>query len=227
MTESKTTLPTTAPRWRPPGSAVLVAGAVLLASLAAAAGWLVRGEPPLAAPPASTVAQLAPPASGQPAADDEVAPPPRETPAAATGRGAQSRPQGKPAPVRQASRAAATQGSGTRAAAVCGNCGVVDGVTEVRRKGEANGVGAVAGGVIGGLLGNQVGGGNGKKAMTVVGVVGGGLAGHEIEKRARGDIVYDVRVRMDDGTSRTVTVKDKPASGARVRVEGQSLRVVS
>ena len=78
--------------------------------------------------------------------------------------------------------------------------------------------------MIGGLLGNQVGGGNGRKAMTVVGAVGGGLAGHEIEKHARGETVYQVRVRMDNGTTRTVTVKNPPATGARVIVEGQSLR---
>jgi outer membrane lipoprotein SlyB len=212
VTESKMTTP-----------AVLVAGGVLLASLGAAAGWLMRSEPPIATPPAATVAQLAPSASAKPAADDEVAPPPAPT----TAREPEAKPQNKPGPVKRAARATTTHSSGTHAAAVCESCGVVASVTEVHRKGEANGVGAVAGGVIGGLLGNQVGGGNGKKAMTVVGVVGGGLAGHEIEKRARGDVVYQVHVRMDNGTTRTVTVKDKPANGSRVVVEGQSLRVVS
>jgi outer membrane lipoprotein SlyB len=204
--------------------AVLVAGAVLLASLGAAAGWLMHSEPAITTPPAATVAQLAPPTSAKLAADDEVAPPPAPTTAAEP----VAKPQGKKAaPVRHPARATTTHSSGTHAAAVCQSCGVVASVTEVHRKGEANGVGAVAGGVIGGLLGNQMGGGNGKKAMTVVGAVGGGLAGHEIEKRARGDVVYQVHVRMDNGTMRTVTMKDKPADGARVVVEGQSLRVVS
>jgi len=213
VTESKMTTP-----------AVLVAGGVLLASLGAAAGWLVRSEPPIATPSqVAAVAQLAPPTSTPPAVDDEVAPPPAPT----TPREPEAKPQSKPAPLKRAPRATATHGSGTRAAAVCENCGVVASITEVHRKGEANGVGAVAGGVIGGLLGNQMGGGNGKKAMTVVGVVGGGLAGHEIEKRARGDVVYQVHVRMDNGSMRTVTMKTAPANGARVVVDGQSLRVVS
>jgi outer membrane lipoprotein SlyB len=213
VTESKTMTP-----------AVLIAGAVLLASLSAAAGWLISSQTPIATPPAATVAQLAPPAAAKPVADDEVAPPS----APPTAHDAEPKPQSKkPVPVRRPARAATTHSSGTRAAAVCESCGVVASITEVHRKGEANGVGAVAGGVIGGLLGNQIGGGNGKKAMTVVGAVGGGLAGHEIEKRARGDVVYQVHVRMDNGTLRTVTVKEKPADGARVVVEGQSLRVVS
>lgn len=227
MTEP-TTIPTATPAWRH-STAVLVASAVGLASLAAAAGWLIHGDAP-ATPPTSqqAAASLAPPSTARPAGDDEVAPPARETPPAPAAREAEAKPQPKSAPARSAARPATTgRGSGTQAAAVCQSCGVVDGVTEVQRKGEANGVGAVAGGVLGGVIGNQMGGGNGKKAMTVLGVVGGGMAGHEIEKRARGDVVYQVRVRMDNGSSRTVTVKNPPANGARVEVEGQSLRVVS
>jgi outer membrane lipoprotein SlyB len=59
----------------------------------------------------------------------------------------------------------------------------------------------------------------------VLGAVGGGLAGHEIEKQVKAETVYEVRVHMDNGSSRTVTVKDAPAVGAHVVVEGDSLRV--
>ncbi len=102
--------------------------------------------------------------------------------------------------------------------AECRNCGVVEKVVAVKHKGEGTGVGAVAGGVVGGLLGHQVGGGNGKKAMTVVGAVGGGLAGHEIEKHARATTTYRVRVRMDDGTIRTITQASAPAVGSRIQL---------
>ena len=113
------------------------------------------------------------------------------------------------------------------AANVCATCGVVEAVTQVTKKGEGTGLGAVAGGVVGGLLGNQVGKGDGRKAMTVVGAVGGGLAGHEIEKRARSETVYSVKVRMDDGSLRTTTQRQAPAVGQRVTLDGQTLRAVS
>jgi len=97
-------------------------------------------------------------------------------------------------------------------------------VREVEVKGEGTGLGAIGGAVVGGALGNQVGKGNGRKAMTVLGAVGGGLAGHEIEKRARSEKHYEVRVRMDDGSVRTLTQKTAPTPGARVTVDGNTLR---
>ena len=112
-----------------------------------------------------------------------------------------------------------------KAAATCNQCGVVESVQAIQQKGAGTGVGAVAGGVLGGVLGHQMGGGSGKTAMTVLGAVGGGVAGNEVEKRARAETVYQVRVRMDDGTTRTMSLGNAPvAKGDRVTVEGQSLR---
>jgi outer membrane lipoprotein SlyB len=105
------------------------------------------------------------------------------------------------------------------AAPACATCGVVEQVTPFEQKGEGTGVGAVAGGVIGGVLGSQVGGGSGQKAMTVIGAVGGGMAGHEMEKRQRATTLYRVRVRMDDGTVRTVTQGAVVGVGQRVTVD--------
>jgi outer membrane lipoprotein SlyB len=135
----------------------------------------------------------------------------------------------KPA-AKPAAKGAGTQSSGsvtplhTQTAAVCATCGVVEGVREVEVKGQGTGLGAIGGAVVGGALGNQAGKGNGRKAMTVLGAVGGGLAGHEIEKRARSEKHYEVRVRMEDGSLRTLTQKTAPAPGARVTVEGNTLR---
>ncbi|WP_280153652.1 glycine zipper 2TM domain-containing protein [Piscinibacter sp. XHJ-5] len=112
----------------------------------------------------------------------------------------------------------------TQAAAVCATCGVVEGVREVEVKGQGTGLGAIGGAVVGGAVGNQVGKGGGRKAMTVLGAIGGGLAGHEIEKRARSEKVYEVKVRMDDGSVRTLTQKTAPTPGSRVTVEGNTLR---
>ena len=110
------------------------------------------------------------------------------------------------------------------AAPACAQCGVVESVQAVKVKGEASGVGAVAGGVLGGVVGNQFGGGNGRTAMTVLGAVGGGVAGHEIEKNVKAKTVYSVRVRMEDGSLRTLQQSQAPAVGARVKVDGSSLR---
>jgi outer membrane lipoprotein SlyB len=125
----------------------------------------------------------------------------------------------------QAPREATLAQAAPRAAAVpaCAACGVVESVRAVTRKGEAHGVGAVAGAAIGGIVGHQIGGGDGKKAMTVIGAVGGGLAGHEIEKRQRATTVHEIAVRMEDGTLRRVTQAKSLAVGQRVRVDGDRL----
>jgi outer membrane lipoprotein SlyB len=135
-------------------------------------------------------------------------------------------PQSAPKPANQGSAAPARQATTKTAttAAVCSTCGVVQSVTPVKQKGEATGVGAVGGAVVGGLIGNQMGGGSGKKAMTVIGAVGGGAAGHEIEKRARGTTVYRVSVRMNDGSVRTVTQNTPPVVGQKVTVSGGQVR---
>ena len=113
----------------------------------------------------------------------------------------------------------------TTRAAICNSCGTVQAVQEVKEKGEGSGIGAIGGAVVGGLLGNQVGGGNGKKVMTVVGAVGGGLAGHEAEKHVRATTAYDVQVRMEDGSVRTFRRTEPLNPGTRVTVDGNNLRV--
>ena len=92
-------------------------------------------------------------------------------------------------------------------------------VRELSNKGEGTGLGAIAGGVLGGLLGSQIGGGHGKTAMAVVGAAGGAFAGHEVEKRVRGETQYEVTVRFDDGRTHTYTEAQAPQlrSGDRVR----------
>ena len=116
----------------------------------------------------------------------------------------------------------------------CADCGTVEAVTPVQRQGDVNGVavgdttiglGTVAGGVVGGLLGNQVGGGSGKTAMTVLGVAGGAFAGNQIEKNMKKVTVYQVRVRMNDGSTRNVEVSSSIPVGSRVIVEGKNLRM--
>ncbi|MGY0196488.1 glycine zipper 2TM domain-containing protein [Leptothrix sp. BB-4] len=110
------------------------------------------------------------------------------------------------------------------AAPACADCGVVESVTAVKRKGEGSGVGAVAGTVVGGAVGNQFGKGDGRTAMTVLGAIGGAVAGHEVEKQVKAKTVYVVKVRTEGGELRTVEQATAPAVGARVKVEGKTLR---
>jgi outer membrane lipoprotein SlyB len=236
-----TTLPTATPTKRLFSPAALLGAGVLVASLGAAAGWMMHANR-TAEPDAARLA-LAP--------NESVVTPGQPAPAAQQPNNLQAAAQ--PAPVQSpAPRHAARQpaqrhaeagtsnhgtaaGSGTggstplatQHAAVCDNCGVVEGVRAFQRKGEGSGMGAVAGGVLGGVLGNQVGKGNGRTAMTVLGAVGGGFAGNEVEKRMKAETLYEVRVRMDDGSLRTLTQKAAPTPGARVVVEGSTLRAVS
>jgi len=109
------------------------------------------------------------------------------------------------------------------AAAACADCGVVEAVTEVKVQGQTNGVGVLAGGATGALLGNRIAGNNNRTLGGVVGAVGGGLIGNAIEKHQRQGIAYDVNVRMEDGTLRTVREATAPAIGAKVRVESDGL----
>ena len=111
------------------------------------------------------------------------------------------------------------------AAPICGNCGAIESVTPIERttKADGPGVGAVGGGVLGAVLGNQVGQGNGRTVATILGAIGGGFAGNAIEKNMKKETVYQVGVRMDDGSRRTVEVAQAPAVGSKVTVEGSSL----
>ena len=124
----------------------------------------------------------------------------------------------------------------TTVAAICADCGTVQSVTAVERQGQVNGVpvgnttiglGTVAGGVIGGLLGNQVGNGNGKTLATVVGAAGGAYAGNTVEKNMKKVTVYDVRVRMDDGSMRNLDISTAVPVGSKVIVEGKNLRLAT
>ena len=103
--------------------------------------------------------------------------------------------------------------------------GVVDSIQVVQGNPNTGpGLGTVAGAVVGGLLGNQVGGGGGRTAATVAGAVGGGLVGNNLENRNRaaGPGMYQIGVRLDNGTYQTV-MQDSAADlgiGNRVRIDG-------
>lgn len=105
-------------------------------------------------------------------------------------------------------------------APVCYDCGRVVAVNAVQTQQPTSGVGGVGGAVLGGLLGNQVGGGNGRTIATIAGAVGGAYAGNEVEKRTRHAVTYQVKVRMEDGHTRSFPYNNQPQwnVGDRVRV---------
>lgn len=109
------------------------------------------------------------------------------------------------------------------AAAACSECGVVESIVAVKVQGQNNGVGAVAGGVGGAVVGSQIAGGHNRTLGGLVGAVGGGLIGNAVEKHERTSTVYDVHVRMSDGSLRTVRQSTSPAIGEKVRVEADGL----
>jgi len=125
----------------------------------------------------------------------------------------------------------------------CSNCGVVESVALLRppqvpgygyphypqppvERERGPGMGAVLGGVIGAALGHQIGGGSGRQAATVLGAIGGGLIGHQIERRNDDrDLhaaLYEVRVRMADGSLRVLRQTQPLQVGQPVQTDGRS-----
>ena len=56
--------------------------------------------------------------------------------------------------------------------------------------------------------------------MTVVGAVGGAIAGNEIEKRVKATKSYEITVRLQDGSSRAISAATQPSwrAGDKVKV---------
>src|SRR5882672_5266642 len=136
----------------------------------------------------------------------------------------------KPRPVHRAAKPQPTQPVQiTEAAPIAqapqpvvpaGITGVVESVKEITTPGDGgSGVGAIGGGIAGAVLGHQFGQGSGKKIMTVLGAVGGALAGKEIEKQHNATKHWEVSVRLDDGSHQTLSSPSLPYwhAGDRVR----------
>ena len=127
----------------------------------------------LAAPPGTPVSGMPPPPAAQPMLPAGLVPPPGSAPVAM-------------AP-----------------GANCANCGTVREVREVEVKGEATGLGAIAGGLLGAVVGHQVGRGNGNTVATIAGAGGGALAGNAVEQNVRKKVSWQVTVAMSNGSLRT------------------------
>ena len=222
---------------RPLWAAVGILG---VAVLAMGGTMIYQGRPPAPAAPVVAVAPVAPlalvnPSTAAFSATDDLIEKPTVAPAKPAPVPAQKvvKPAPKPTPS-PAPRYSGNAPAPSRypvpvpvaVAQICGTCGAIESVTPVERttKADGPGIGAVGGGVLGAVLGNQVGNGNGKTAATIIGAIGGGFAGNEVEKRMKRETVYQVGVRMEDGSRRTIEVAQPPAVGSKVTVDGNTIR---
>ena len=225
--------PSVAAASKPLWAAVGILG---VAVLAMGGTMIYQQRAPAPAPlPVAQVALAVPqaksPAASTDAADDMV-----EKPTAAAAKPApvpakkivKSTPKPVPAPAPGYSGVAPAPYPAARVAAaqMCTVCGSIESVTPVTRstKPAGVGIGTVAGGVLGAVLGNQIGQGNGRTLGTIAGAVGGGFAGNAIEGRMRNETVYQVGVRMEDGSRRVLEVAQAPNVGSRVTLEGSTIR---
>jgi outer membrane lipoprotein SlyB len=235
------------PLWATVGvlsAAVLAMGGTMLYSQGVQRGAAASAVPVAALAPAlQTAPKSAAPQASNSVADDLIEAPAR--PAVKKAATVKAAPRPAPAP-RYAGAVPATYPAANYPAAtypqappagsypaaypqapVCASCGSVESVTAVQRAVKPTSpisIGSVAGGVIGAALGNQVGHGNGRALATVIGAVGGGYAGHTIEGHVRKETVYQVGVRMEDGSRRTIESATAPAVGSRITVDGNSLQ---
>jgi len=166
--------------------------------------------------------------SAQQQAAQQPAPAPAQQQYAQQQQQAQAAPQYAQQPAQQPVPQAPPQYAQQPAApqpAYCSTCGTVVAISAVRHEGHGTGIGAVGGAVAGGVVGNQFGAGGGRTAMTLLGALGGGLAGNSVEKHLRSTTSYSVRVRMESGKTRYFTYQEAPPfrDGERVRIQNGGL----
>ena len=79
--------------------------------------------------------------------------------------------------------------------------------------------------MVGGVLGHQTGKGRGKDAMTILGAIGGAVAGNYAEKEVRKTHHYEVSVQFNDGSNQTFKFQQQPPVqvGDHVRNDGGAL----
>lgn len=107
--------------------------------------------------------------------------------------------------------------------------GTVSNIEVISVGGRSSGGGAILGAILGAAIGHQVGDGDGRRVATGVGAVGGAVIGNNIERNnSRGDQIFRVRVRMNNGRDYTAEYRriGDLDVGDRVRIEdGQIFRM--
>lgn len=105
--------------------------------------------------------------------------------------------------------------------------GTITGIRGVQIKDQNSGFGGLGGGVLGGFLGNAVGGGHGRDITTVLGALGGAVAGNQVENGARHTNGMEVQVQRDDGKNLVIVqaADNSFKKGQRVRLIGSGSEI--
>lgn len=107
--------------------------------------------------------------------------------------------------------------------------GVVESVRQVTIEGTESGIGTVSGAAIGGIAGSEIGDGKGQTIATILGAVGGAVAGHAIEQNVTTKPGLEITVKLDSGRMLAVTQEAdeqfKPGERVRVLTGGGTTRV--
>ena len=231
LTVSSPTPPASIPAAAPAGPALkwmwAAIGVLGVSVLALGATLVMQNRAPAAADAAAPATLAAAPRTPESEIIEEKrAQAPVASAQSAMNSGANYRPQTGGSAGRSGDMAPGGAAQPVRAAApVCRSCGRVESVQAVQQAAPATGVGAVAGGVLGAVVGNQIGKGSGRTAATVLGAVGGGYVGHKVEERTRTHTVYQVAVRMEDGSLRHFQRAEPTAVGTPVVLQGKGFRV--
>ena len=105
----------------------------------------------------------------------------------------------------------------------------VEAVRQVTIQRDSKGVGVVGGAVVGGLAGSGVGGGRGQDIATVLGAIGGMVAGQAIEEKANQRPGLEITVKYDSGETRIIVqeadVDVRPGDRVQVITGGGVTRV--
>jgi outer membrane lipoprotein SlyB len=107
--------------------------------------------------------------------------------------------------------------------------GTVESVQEIVEPKDPSGLGLIGGALIGGGLGTLVGGGTGRTVATVVGALGGGYVGNQVEKgQGATQVSYQIGIKYDDGTWATIrqTVPTGLRIGDRVVVTNSGIQLL-
>ena len=84
--------------------------------------------------------------------------------------------------------------------------------------------GAAVGGVAGGVIGHQFGKGDGKTAMTVLGVLGGAVVGSQVGKTVHQVPMQELTVQMPNGSTFTVNVEVQNGISFQ---QGQNIKITT
>jgi len=105
--------------------------------------------------------------------------------------------------------------------------GTVESIRQVDRQKYISGAGAIGGALLGAGLGSLIGGGSGKTAAVIVGALGAGIVGNELQK-SQTELIWEIGIRYDDGGYGTITQTQSPGLriGDRVRVTDTGLELL-